>query len=172
MLFLEDTRWRTLKGAYHRTYDPRGALHQLAEQPSEAAWHELWNELHHQGDVDDASYAAVPVLADIQRNSRALGWNVYALCAAIETERHRKTNPPLPEWLRDEYESAWRLLPALALDDLRDAKHRVLVQSALSVVAIAKGMLGMGALIAGLDDSELKEILDDRLGWSDLYNAG
>src|SRR5437867_10950366 len=110
MRFIEDTRWKTLKSAYRSTYDPRGVLRQLAEQPSEAAWNELWNELHHQGDVDDASYAAVPVLAEIHRNSRALGWNVYALCAAIETERHRKANPPLPKWVQDEYESAWRLL--------------------------------------------------------------
>ena len=105
MRFLENTRWKTLKSAYRSTYDPRGVLRRLAEQPSEAAWNELWNELHHQGDVDDASYAALPVLAEIHQKSRALGWNVYGLCATIETERHRKTNPPLPALVQDEYES-------------------------------------------------------------------
>jgi hypothetical protein len=149
MRFIEDTRWETLRSAYRSTYDPRGVLRQLAERPSEAAWNELWNELHHQGDVDDASYAAVPVLAEIHRNSRSLGWNCYALCATIEIERHRKANPPLPAWVKSEYE----------------------IRSAMSVVAIAKGMLGLGALIGSLDDSELQEILDERLGWSDLYNA-
>ena len=168
MLF-EDERWESLKGAYRVAYDPRPVLRHLAESPSEQAWNELWNELHHQGDVDEASYAAVPVLVEIHRNTRALGWNVYAFCATIETKRHRKTNPRLPEWAHDDYEAAWRVLPALALEDLKDSTDPLLVRSDLSIIAIAKGMRGLGALIAGLEDSELQEILDDKLGWSDLY---
>lgn len=171
MRFIEDTRWGTAKGAYRRNYDPRAALRNLAEKPSEADWIELWNELHHQGDVDEASYAAVPVLVEILQNSRVLGWNVYAFCATIEIERHRKANPPLPDWVQIEYESAWRVLPALALRDLQDTQDRLLVQSAISVVAIGKGMLGLGALLSSLDDSELQEILDDKLDWSVLYSA-
>jgi len=171
-MLLEDTRWGSLKGAYRRGYDPRPVLRQLTEQPAKQAWDELWNELHHQGDVDGASYASLPVLVEIHRTTRALGWNLYALCATIETERHRKANPPVPDWVQDDYKRAWDILPLLALEDLRDSKDPLHIRSALSVVAIGKGMLGLGALIFNLDDSELHEILDDKLGWSDSYEPG
>jgi hypothetical protein len=46
-----------------------------------AAWQELWEELHHQGDVGDASYAAVPELVRIHRSESAVDWNPYALVA-------------------------------------------------------------------------------------------
>jgi hypothetical protein len=53
MLVFDDPRWDGLRGAYHVVYDPRGALRALAETwADDRAWAALWNELHHQGDVD------------------------------------------------------------------------------------------------------------------------
>ncbi len=66
MLSLDDPRWSTLEGGYKVIYDPRPALELLrAGGRTEEAWSELWNELHHQGDIGSASYAAVPHIIDI-----------------------------------------------------------------------------------------------------------
>jgi hypothetical protein len=51
---------RLLDG-YRIPYDPRRALHALeAGGDVAAAWGELWNDLHHQGDIGEGSFAAVP----------------------------------------------------------------------------------------------------------------
>jgi hypothetical protein len=61
MLGLDDGKWKTLLGGYRKPYNPVPILQKLKEQGNvEACWEELWNELHHQGDVDLASYASVP----------------------------------------------------------------------------------------------------------------
>jgi len=44
-------------------YDPQPALDRVASDRS-AALDELWENLYHQGDVDSASYSAVPWLVD------------------------------------------------------------------------------------------------------------
>src|ERR1700694_4323640 len=68
MLSLDDNRWNNLTGGYRVKCDPRPLLARLeSDQNKETAWHELWEELHHQGDVGDASYASVPHLVRIHR---------------------------------------------------------------------------------------------------------
>ena len=54
MLNVDDIRWTKLAGGYRVPYDPRAALRKLASgtEVSEA-WKELWQELHHQGDVGE-----------------------------------------------------------------------------------------------------------------------
>jgi hypothetical protein len=56
----------------------------LEDGPIEALWDELWSELHHQGDVDQASYAAVPWLIEFVRRGSRIEWNALALVATIE----------------------------------------------------------------------------------------
>jgi hypothetical protein len=104
MLSLDDSRWDDLSGGYRMKYDPRPSLRKLERhQDTAAAWGELWDELHHQGDVGDASYAAVPELVRIHRNGGAADWNLYAMVAIIELARTEPQNPELPDWLRDDY---------------------------------------------------------------------
>jgi hypothetical protein len=68
MLALNDHRWTMMTGGYRTPLDPRPLLSKLeSARDTAAVWAELWDELHHQGDVGDASYAAVPHLADIYR---------------------------------------------------------------------------------------------------------
>ncbi|HEX5830362.1 MAG TPA: hypothetical protein VFY16_05225, partial [Gemmatimonadaceae bacterium] len=162
MLSLDDPRWRTLHGGYRQPYDPTPVLRGLAtEWADEQAWEELWAELHHQGDVGEASYAALTVIADLARRVPARGWSVYALATTIETERHARRNPPLPGWLADDYARAWATLLELALADLRAAVDPLVVRSALAVVALARGATKLGALIGWLDESEIDEYLDE-----------
>ena len=79
MLDLDDNRWSNLTGGYKTQFDPRPLLARLETgQDTTTAWHGLWEELHHQGDVGDASCAAVPQRVRIYRNRGLVDWNTYA----------------------------------------------------------------------------------------------
>jgi hypothetical protein len=170
-MILTDPKWEGLKAGYRIPYDPRPVLSKLASGVEVAdAWDELWNELHHQGDVGEASFAAVTALVDLYSSNRQPDWNLFSLAVTIEIERHRKGNPPLPDWLREDYERAWRKLAELALAKLReDGVDPDTLQSTLAVLAIARGALKLGALINHLDSSELDEFLEQHLSWQELY---
>ena len=51
MLGLDDALWKELTGGYKVPLDPRPLLAELEAGHGETAWPELWNELHHPGDV-------------------------------------------------------------------------------------------------------------------------
>ena len=85
MLSLDDNRWSDLTGGYKTQFDPRPLLLELETTPDSAtAWHELWEELHHQGDVGSASYAAIPQLVRIHRKRGVGEWNTYAIVAEAQ----------------------------------------------------------------------------------------
>jgi len=168
MLPLDDPRWRTLQGGYKIDYNPTPALRRL--QSGEDAWDELWEELHHQGDIGVASYAAVPHLVRIGKSLPSRDWNLYGLVSTIEIERHRKSNPPVPDWAAESYREAWHDLLEVALADLKTIDDAETIRSILGVLALAKGELQLGALMAHSDSSEIAEILENRAAWSELYN--
>jgi hypothetical protein len=169
-MILTDPKWEGLEGGYRLPYDPRPVLSRLASGIEvDHAWDELWSELHHQGDVGEASFAAVTALVDLYSSGRQPDSNLFSLSATVEIERQRKGNPPLPEWLREDYERAWQKLAELALTRLRDGVDSDTLQSTLAVLAIARGELKLGAMINHLDSSELDEILEHYLGWQELY---
>lgn len=98
MLSLTDKRWTKLVGGYRTVFDPRPSLHNLESNVHvKEAWHEVWEELHHQGDVGEASYAAVPHLVRIHGERKLDDWNTYALVAVIELARGKDKNPEVPE---------------------------------------------------------------------------
>lgn len=169
MLSLDDKKWKELNGGYQVPYDASVALRSMQEGID--VWNELWNELHHQGDVGVASYAAVPQLVRIATDAPDRDWNFYRLVAIIEIERHRISNPALPEWLQTDYASALVSASALASADMAAKTGRETVCAMLSVLALARGELKLGAMLAGLDASELDEWLEERLAWSELYEA-
>jgi hypothetical protein len=168
VLPLDDPKWGELMGGYKTPYDPSDALRRL--EKGEDVWDELWQELHHQGDVGEASYAAVPHLVRIAKSLPRRDWNFYGLVSTIEIERHRKCNPPIPNWLGPAYADAIRGLLELAIRDLPHTDNRDTVRSILGAIALGKGELKLGALISHSDDSEIDEILNDYEAWSTLYN--
>lgn len=170
MLAYDDTKWKELKGGYKVLYDPTPSLKNLERGVSvKEAWEELWQELHHQSDVDEASYATVPHLVRIQQATHSLDWNLYALASVIETERHRKTNPPLPVWLAESYHQAWKLLTELAIEDLRHASDATTIQALLGAIALGKGQLLLGNVITTFTQDEFEEILEEHVGWAEFY---
>jgi hypothetical protein len=173
MIDLEDKRWEGLKGGYKVIYDPRPVLRDLeAGSPVEPIWEELWLELHHQHDIGEVSYAAVPFLVRHISRSTKPDWNSYGLVAVVEIERHRKGNPPVPAWISDAYFEAWRELLTLASRDLQATDDPITVRTILGVIALAKGELKLGAFIVQSDTSEIDEYLETHDAWSRFYPDG
>jgi hypothetical protein len=171
MIDFDDKRWEGLNGGYKIVYDPRPALRELESgSPVEPIWHELWEDLHHQGDVGEASYAAVPYLVRHISRSEKPDWNPYGLVAVVEIERHRKGNPPLPRWIADAYSEAWGELLSLASRDLQATDDPITVRTILGVMALTKGELKLGAFIVESDTSEIAEFLETRSAWSSFYS--
>lgn len=154
---LDDERWSGLSGGYGEIYDPRDAIRRL-EAGDEAAWDELWQELHHQGDIGIASYAAVPELVRVHAARGVPDWNTYAYAATIEEARRNGRNPALPDWLRPDYESAWQDLQALGLAELAAAASDELIRCILAVLALGKGQATL-ARMALLTEDERQEML-------------
>ena len=141
-------------------YDPRNALRKLERgEDVDAAWSELWNELHHQGDIGEASYAAVPHLVRIYAARVIPDWNAYALVATIEEVRQNGRNPDLPSYLSDTYQSALRELGELGLRELQSAEEATLVTSILAVLAFWKGQRSLGLLASSFTEDERLELL-------------
>jgi hypothetical protein len=158
----DDVRWNGLEGGYRTPYDPRNALRLLEERiDTPAAWDELWNELHHQGDVGEASYAAVPHLVRIYSASGSPHWNTYSMVATIDlARRNQERNPSLPPYLTAEYDAALRQLAELGLRELPSTTDKYLVRSILAILAIWKQQFVLADLAADFDDEELTEILE------------
>jgi hypothetical protein len=167
----DDKRWEGLTGGYQVPYDPRPALRRLeTENSPDSVWVELWEELHHQGDVGDASYATVPFLVKYLAKSQQVDWNPYTLISCIEIERHRKSNPPLPVWLAESYQEAWREVLSLGARDLNATDDPLAVQSIVGTLALAKGEIKLGAFIVQSDNSEINELVEKHSAWSELYS--
>lgn len=167
MISLDDPRWESLEGGYRVPYDASVPL--TALESGDDVWEELWEELHHQGDLGEASYAAVPHLVRICAALPDRDWNVYALVSTIEVERHRKSNPPIPKWIRADYQKALTDLLALGLNDLERIEDPLTIRSILGAVALTKGAVKLGAWISFADESEIDEVLEDRQAWSETY---
>ena len=155
----DDQRWRNLTGGYRIPFDPRPLLAKLeAGHDTDAAWHELWNELHHQGDVGDASYAAVPLLVEIYRKRRIIDWNAYAMVAIIELARTNGRNPEPPQWLKNGYFRAIRELAEIGAAEVLRAEEAETVRAILSVIAVAKDLRTHAKFLVEYSEDELLEI--------------
>jgi hypothetical protein len=164
MLSFDDPRWSELRGGYRIPYDPRKALLSLERGTDvSAAWSELWEELHHQGDVGEASYAAVPHLVRIHAERDAIEGNTYALAVVIEQSRREHANPEMPSWLGQAYDAAWQDLVDLGLRDLRLASGDDLISPIFAALSYGKGLPMLGRM-AMLTEQERKQILDEA-GW-------
>jgi len=165
MLSLDDARWGALKGGYRVPFDPRAALRKLEEgnQTSEA-WNELWQELYHQGDVGDASYAAVPHLVRVHRQRGVIDWNTYALVSSVVLASQTGKNPAVPEWLIDAFKTSIGELAQLGLEQLPKAANQETVRSILGLVAIWKGATTYGRLLVEFSEDEILELEQKAFG--------
>ena len=156
MFRFDDKRWKKLLGGYRTAFDPRPALQNLESNVHvKEVWHELWEELHHQGDVGDASYAAVPHIVRIHRKRRLDYWNTYALVATIELARQRGQNPKVPRWLKEDYFRAIQRLAKIATIEVLRAKRPEETRAILSILALARNAPNHARFLVNYSDGEL-----------------
>jgi len=162
MIKLDDPIWDTFIGGYRTPYNASSCLKELEEGSTdlEEIWEEFWNELHHQGDVDVASYAVVPQLVRICVARNLLDWNVFALVAAIEECRIFGENPTVPNWLEKDYGSAIKELAKYGAQNFSKDWPKELTQSFLAVAAFAKGAPNTGRILSQFSDEEMKEVIE------------
>jgi hypothetical protein len=165
MLSFDDNRWNDLTGGYRMKWDPRPLLAQLeSEQTRDTAWRDLCEQLHHQGDVGEASYASVPHLVRIHRKGFLDASNTYAIFAIIELARGEGTNPKVPNWLEEDYFGAIRELPDIAAAEISRTQEPDAIRAILGVIALAKGLRMHGRFLVKYSEDEMLDI-DVRTGF-------
>lgn len=165
VLDTDDPRWASVKGGYKTPYNPLPALTQLQASPNdEAAWHELWQNLHHQGDVGEASYLAAVALIDMQRQGAGFDWNFYALVSVIEAGRNSRRNPQVPDWLKAPYAKAWEDILPLCLAHLQEGtfKDGFALRAVFAAIALAQGVTNLGKFLVIADSSDIDGYLIGR----------
>jgi hypothetical protein len=156
VLSLDDERWNGLKGGYRMPFDPRPLLKKIESGSDlKSTWHELWGELHHQGDVGEASYATVPHLVRIHRQRATPDWNPYALVACIELARGQGINPELPDWLENEYFEAIQELAKIGISEFPRANTPEQLRGILMILALSKGFRTYAKVILEYSEEEL-----------------
>lgn len=161
---LDDNLWKTLQGGYKIDYDVSVPLRRLQEAKNkeeiEKIFEELWDELHHQGDVGLASYLALPQLVRIAKSKGLFDWNVLGLCSVIEQQRHLGQNPPLPQEYKDYYRSGLKELKEFVISKMNSEMDETLLLTALSTVATCSGQIKLGKAIINLEPDVLDEFLE------------
>ena len=164
-----DPRWASLLGGYRQACDPRPIIDRITDPASrQAGWDDAWNELHHQGGVGGAAYGAVVLLVERAAADTRLGREFFSFVACVEECRSYHRNEPLPAWLERDYAAAWRAILPLALNALATTDDELEVRTALSIVAMAKGQLKLGVLLAEIELTDVDEWIEDRLAWSEV----
>ncbi len=164
MITLDDNLWKELKGGHQMTFDVSVPLKRLEatkdKKEIENIYRELWNELHHQGNVGLASYMAVPQMVRIAKERNLFNWNVLALCATIEQQRHLGQNPTLPMLYEDYYQNGLTELKKFVVDNIRPIKDEITFRSALSVLAACNGYAKLSKAIIEMSNDVLDEFLE------------
>jgi hypothetical protein len=135
LLSLDDPRWTEMKSGYRIAFDARPLLQRfVSSENRDSCWKEVWDELHHQGDVDTASYAVLPYLVDLARQQRR-DWNLYAYAAIVTSQVGRGLNPSVPDFIKPAFDDALRELFEFALSDLRAGSSLATTRFILSFIA-------------------------------------
>ena len=160
---LEDRNWGLLEGGYRIPYDASKPLRRLKDavnaKERQKIFDELWENLHHQGDVGAASYLAVPQLIDICIESKSLDWNFIGLCVTIENCRVNGENPELPKQYDDLYFSSLTKFEKYLTGNLKNINDRTAFRLTLSLLATVNGQPRLGKTIEVLDEDAVDEFL-------------
>jgi len=87
----------------------------------------------------------------------------------IETERHRRKNPPILPAIVDTYVSALEEGRNLALSDLATTRDPLVLRSTFALIAVVAGDIKFGALLGGMSSGEIDELAEETMAWSTAY---
>lgn len=160
---LDNKIWSTINGGYKIPFDASIPLKQLRSTTDQKIifdlFADLWDNLHHQGDVGLASYLAVPQLVTICIDKKSFDWNFVGLCVVIEHCRQAEHNPKLPTEYNDIYFNALKKLEQYLLDNFKSIKDPTTLRLTLSLFATLNGQADLGKAIENLDADVIQEFL-------------
>ena len=158
---LTDKIWKEIEGGYRTLYDPSTSLKLLeiaTDQKSiNRIWEELWNELHHQGDVGLASYLALPQLVKICKSRDIYDWNLLGICCVIEQQRNVGSNPKLPKEFSEYYFNGIFELKKFVITKLNTNLDDSTYSLSLAALATCKQQIKLGKAIMELEDKDILE---------------
>ncbi len=156
---IEDERWRHYRGGYNRAIADLTSLLQklVTGDASEGEWGVLWDELHHQGDVGEASYAVVPYLAEYAKRASTVAWHAFGFPVVVELARSNRGNPKLPAELEASYFAALRELPMTALSRGLDTWDKLCFEPVMASLALSLGRRLHAELYLDLTENEISE---------------
>ncbi len=161
---LDNRTWASLEGGYRIPYNasrPLKKLRDAARQNEfEVIFSELWENLHHQGDVGTASYLAIPQLVSICISKKSLDWNFIGLCVLIEHCRLNGRNPEVPEEYQDLYFESLTQFERYLLLNFKSITDQTALRLTLALLATVNGQPGLGKAIELLDEDLLPPFLE------------
>lgn len=164
MVSLDSDIWKNLRGGYKNIYDVSVPLKKLEaainQDELDEIWAELWQELHHQGDVGIASYLAVPQLVRIAVAKNIYDWNLFQLCTIIEQQRHLGDNPQLPEEYQAYYNDGLQNLKNFIIANIGTQKDELTFRMELSTLAVCAGHIKLSKAIGELEGCTLDDFLE------------
>jgi hypothetical protein len=160
---LDNKLWASCKGAYNIPYDASRALRRLRDnshpQDAKMIFAELWDNLHHQGNVELASYLAVPHLVSICISKNSFDWNYIGLCVVIENCRLKDHNPELVSEVESTYFDSLRTFESYLLLNFKSITDQTALRLSLALFATLRGQPDLGRAIELLDDGLLTKLL-------------
>jgi hypothetical protein len=162
MISLKSDIWKTLFGGYKIVYDASAPLKKFeaSDKIDESIWDELWNELHHQGDVGEASYAVIPHLIRIYSEKHWIDSNLPSFVAVVEYCRLKGNNPDVPNWLEHDYYCALQDIAQYCLANRERNKGKDFTRSVLLLMSILMNEIEFYELIDIVSIGDEKKVLE------------
>lgn len=167
MLTLEDPTWSKLTHAYGSAQDIPDLLRALAPAThqrvdyKEEPWFSLWSALCHQGDVFDASYAALPHIVKIAAKADGpIDFSFFQLPAAIEIARNNGNGPRIPENLKTAYQAGITGLVDCVTTRMNDDWDQNALTSAMAALAVGKGQYQVAEALLNLDEHLITRLIE------------
>ena len=159
LLPLDDSRWNEYRGGYNLAVsDLVPFLRKLQSiDLTEEDWKILWDDLHHQGDLGEASYAVVPYIVEYARKAPVIAWHAFGFPAVVELERTENNNPEVPEEIRESYTSAMKELPQIALSRGAEAWGEDCFEAVMACLALSLGHRTHARVYLDLTESEIPD---------------
>jgi hypothetical protein len=161
MKIREELPWASYRGGYNRIqYDVRPLIRRLQDEgTTDEFWSEVWNELYHQGDVGEATYAIIPFLVDSLRHSDRIDSQLVAFAVYVELDRRREGNPDVPAELASEYLAAVAALPQILATHADQEWDEYLVMFHAAAVAVRHGQYSLARAYLELTPDEAEDFL-------------
>lgn len=166
MLSLSDKRWSELLDAYGPAERIPELLRRSESLPEDSGYQaepyfSLWSALYHQGEINSASYAALPHLVRIVGDNPArFRWTMLSLVQAIETARQETRGPVVPADLEPAYVEALEQVAAICCRLLANNLDELELRVVLSCIASAKGFGPLSEAISELTPDVVVRLLD------------